>query len=102
MRITDLPVVVVLWTQEGCGACESVLDAWREIAAKYQQCLPSIRVDCDSHDAAAQGYRVAMTPTFHIMRYGRASFRKLEGAASPAEIEAFYQQAMYGLDCKIS
>ena len=101
IRVTDHPLVVVLWTQEGCDACESTVGPWTEIAGRYQSCLPSIQVDCGNHASAANAYRIKATPTIMVLRWGRASYRRLEGEVTAAEIEAFYQQAAVGLDCAL-
>lgn len=102
MRFIDYPAIVVVWTQEGCGACEAFLPPWREIAAQYASCLPSIAVNCDEYRQAADYYRIRETPTVMVLRYGRPSWRQIKGTATPEEIAAYYQYATMGLDCQLS
>lgn len=101
MRFIDYPAIVVVWTQDGCPACEEFLPRWRPVAQQYQGCLPSVAVNCTEYKMAADYYRISDTPTVMVLRYGRASWRKLHGAVTPDEIAAFYQYAAMGLDCQI-
>lgn len=97
-RLTDLPTVVVMWTQHGCPHCDSTLPLWRQVAARYAQCVPSARLSVEEYANAADTYRITMLPTIMTLRWGRSGLRRLEGASTLAEIEAFYQGSLLGLD----
>lgn len=101
MRFIDYPVLIVVWTQAGCEACEEFAPAWRAVASRWASCVPSVAVDCARYKTAADLYRVQETPTTMILRYGRASWRRLRGAVTQQEIEQFYQAASVGLDCQL-
>lgn len=100
-RLTELPTVVILWTKDGCSHCEDTLPLWRKVAAKYATCLPSARLSVDEYAYAADTYRITMLPTIMTLRWGRSGLRRLEGAQTLEEIEAFYQGSMLGLDCTL-
>lgn len=102
MKFIDYPVIIVVWTQEGCPACEEFLPVWRPIAEAWQNCVPSVAVKCDDYKIAADYYRVQNTPTAMIMRYGRPSWKKLQGAVTAEEIKAFYETAAVGMDCQLA
>lgn len=101
MKIIDYPVIVVVWSQEGCPGCSSYLPKFRKVAPKYQTCIPSIVVSAENFGRAADHYRIRVTPTTSILRYGRQSPSVLEGDADPNAIEGLFQTAMVGMDCQI-
>jgi thioredoxin-like negative regulator of GroEL len=101
MRLNDYPTLVTLWTQEGCEHCETTLPAWRKVAAKYASCLPSARMEVTRWEREANHYRIKLLPTLMTLRWGRSGLRRLEGALTLAEIEAFYVGSMMGLDCQL-
>ncbi len=101
-KLTDLPTIVVMFTQHGCPHCDETLPRWRQVAAKYAQCIPSARLSVEEYAVAADTYRITMLPTIMTLRWGRSGLRRLEGAQTIEEIERFYQGSMLGLDaCEI-
>lgn len=101
VRLTELPLVIIFWASEECPHCVATHPRWKPIAEAYQSCLPSAKLDVADYEAAANTYRVKMLPTLMILRFGRASWRKLEGEATSEEIQAFYEHAAIGLDCAL-
>lgn len=101
MRLTDYPLIVIMWTQEGCAHCEETLPRWRAVAERYAQCLPSVRLEVGEYAAAADLHRIKMLPTVMTMRNGRGGLRRLEGEQDAAAIEHFYALAAMGLDCQL-
>lgn len=101
MKLIDYPILIVVWSQEGCPGCESYFPKFKKVAPKYQACIPSIIVDVSRHERAADHYRVRVTPMTTIMRYGRQSLYAIEGDADEAQIESLFQTAMVGMDCSL-
>lgn len=101
VRLTDLPLVVIFWASNDCPHCIATDPHWRPIAESYASCLPSAKLDVADYEAAANAYRIKVLPTLMIMRFGRASWRKLEGEATSEQIAEFYQHAALGLDCAL-
>ena len=101
MRLIEYPTIVILWTQEGCEHCEATLPLWRKVAERYASCLPSARLEVDQYEGAANQYHIRMLPTIMTLRWGRSGLRRLQGQSTLAEIEAFYQGSMMGLDCQL-
>lgn len=97
------PAIVVCWKQEGCPACEAFSPVFRAIAKRYESCLPSALLDASDGAVAAwsDAYRVRHTPTVMVIRHGRPSIRRLEGAVSPEQLELFYAYAARGLECPL-
>lgn len=100
-RIQEMPVAVVVWTMQGCPACDQFKPRILQAAQKYASCLPTIIADVDRFPGAADHFRVNATPTTMILRYGKRTFRHLQGNAPDAEIESLFQAAMWGLDCQL-
>lgn len=101
MRLTELPLVIILWTQDGCEHCEATLPPWRAVAARYARCMPSARLEASRYEGAANQYRIQMLPTLMALRYGRTGLHRLEGSLTEQEIESFYVGATVGLDCQL-
>jgi len=101
MKLIDYPLLIVVWGQEGCPACEEFTPRFRRIAAKYARCVPAVVVDAERFDSAANHYRIRATPTTMISRFGRRSLYSIEGTAPDDQVEALFQFAMHGMDCKL-
>lgn len=101
VRLTDLPLVIIFWASSECPHCIATDPLWRPIAESYASCLPSAKLDVEDYKAAADAYRIKVLPTMMILRYGRASWRKLEGEATSEQIAEFYAHAAVGLDCAL-
>lgn len=101
MKLINYPVLVVVWSQEGCPGCASYLPKFRRVAPLYQSCIPSVVVDAAQHDSAADHYRIRVTPTTSILRYGRQSLQLIEGDADEATIDQLFHFAMRGMDCSL-
>lgn len=97
------PAIVVCWRQEGCPACEQFSPVFRAIAKRYERCIPSALIDCTDGPLAtwSDAYRVRHTPTVMVIRHGRPSLRRLEGAVPPEQLELFYAYAVRGLECHL-
>ena len=100
-RIHELPCAVICWTQEGCPACESYLPKFLAVAEKYKQCLPVLVVDVNLAPGAADAFGVQGTPLTVISRWGKRSFRFIDGDSSEQLIENLFFQATRGLDCPV-
>lgn len=101
MKIIDYPVIIVVWSQEGCPGCGTYVPKFKRVAPKYQKCIPSIVADAERFGNAADHYRIKVTPTTLILRYGRPSLYRIEGDAEPTVIEELFQRAMVGMDCPL-
>ena len=101
VKLIELPLVVIFWSQEGCPHCETTRPRWEEIAQQWSSCIPSARLRVEEYEEAATTYHVRSLPTLMILRFGRASWRKLEGEATSEEIQRFYEAAAVGMDCAI-
>jgi thioredoxin-like negative regulator of GroEL len=103
VTIFDIPVAVLVWTQEGCPACEQYLPKLRKIAEKYSQCVPTIIADVNQFPNAADAFRVSATPYTVISRYGRppafAGFA--DGDVDEGRIESIYASAVTGAECAV-
>lgn len=96
-----MPVAVICWTQEGCPACEDYLPKFLKVAERYSRCLPIIVADVNQYGHAANEFRVESTPTTVISRYGRRSFRFIDGDAPEHVIENLFYSATMGMDCQV-
>lgn len=87
---------------EGCGACDEYLPRFKQIAAKYEHCLPIVILDATrpEHNAIADRYRVFETPTTLILRKPIGLVRFV-GALPSNEIERVFMLAIRGLSCEI-
>lgn len=102
MKIWEMPVAVLLWTQEGCPACEEYLPKFRTVALEYAKCLPVIIVDVNAFPRAADVFRVQSTPTTMITRFGKRGFAGfIDGDGSEDRIRTLFGAAASGLDCQI-
>lgn len=101
--IWEIPVAVVVWTQDGCPACQEYLPKLIEVAKRYGNCLPTIVTDVNQYPGAADRFGVISTPYTVISRYGiRPSFGGfIDGDGDISRIEAIYSSAMTGLDCAV-
>lgn len=97
-----MPVAILVWTQEGCPACDQFMPKFLEIAKEYSGCLPIIVANVEQFPGAADVFRVQSTPTAMITRYGRRGFAGFfEGDASEERIRSLFSSAANGLDCAI-
>lgn len=101
MHITEIPVAILCFTQDGCPACESYMPKLLSTAKRYERCLPIIVVDVHKHPGAADHFRIDSTPTTIITRYGRRSFRFIAGDGDEQLIENLFYSATMGRDCQI-
>jgi len=103
ITVFDIPVAVLVWTQEGCPACEEYLPKLRKVADKYGSCIPTIIADVNAFPNAADAFRVSATPYTVISRYGRppAFAGYLDGDGDEGRIEAIYASAATGADCSV-
>lgn len=93
MRLSEMPVAVVAWVQEGCPACADYVPRLVEVAKRYEHCIPTLVIDCGQYSKAADFYRVANTPETMIIRWGRKTLTQLDGDAPTEHIETLYQRA---------
>jgi len=101
MKLSKIPVVVLVWTMEGCPACQEYIPIWRQVAAQYAGCIPSMVLDVNQNPKLADAMRVMSTPTTMIVRNGQRSFYYLGGAASAEEVQRLYEAAAWGMDCAV-
>jgi thioredoxin-like negative regulator of GroEL len=101
VKLIDYPILIIVWGQDGCPACSEYVPRFRRVANRYQRCLPSVVVDAEKFERAANHYRIRETPTTMISRYGRRSLYSISGAAGEGEIDKLFQYAMTGMDCKL-
>lgn len=102
VNLSQSRVVVAVVAMEGCGACEEYLPRFKQIAKKYEHCLPIIVLDAakPEHGAIADRYRVYETPTTLILRKPIGLVRFV-GGLPDNEIERVFLIAMRGLSCEI-
>lgn len=102
MKIWEMPVAIIVWTQDGCPACEEYMPKFMEIAQQYMKCLPVIIADVSMFPGAADAFRVQSTPLTMITRYGRRGFGGfIDGDGSEERIRSLFLSAVNGLDCQI-
>lgn len=102
MKIWEMPVAIIVWTQEGCPACEEFMPKFMDIAQQYKGCLPVIIADVSMFPRAADLFRVQSTPTTLISRYGRRGFAGfIDGDAPEERIRNLFAAAVNGLDCPV-
>lgn len=102
MKIWEMPVAIIVWTQEGCPACEEFMPKFMKIAQQYQKCLPVIIADVSMFPGAADEFRVQSTPSTMITRYGRRGFAGfIDGDGSEERIRHLFAAAVNGLDCQV-
>ncbi len=95
-------MLVVVWTQDGCPACEEYHPTFVSAAAHYQNCVPSVVVKADEWSAEADRYFISGTPTTTLLRYGRRTFHTLNGPATAEQIDHYFQVAMRLVrDCQL-
>lgn len=102
MKIWDMPVAVIVWTQDGCPACEEYLPKFRNVALQYAKCMPVIVADVNAFPRAADVFRVSATPYTIITRYGQRGFAGfIDGDGSEERIRTLFAAAASGLDCPV-
>ena len=90
--LTNERVLVALFVQEGCPACEEYLPRFERVADRYRRAgMPIIVYDATSTDdelvAFMDRYQIEATPTLLVLRRGPGS-RRLDGALTNAETDA--------------
>lgn len=75
------PVVVVLFTLEGCPACEEYKPRFAKIAKMYQQYVPVILADANDPKFAdlAERLKVEAVPATFMLRRPRGMIRMVGG-----------------------
>jgi len=101
VKFVDYPVLVVVWEQHDCPACDQYGPVFREIAARYQNCVPSVVVLADHYPQAADHYFVQGTPPTMMLRYGRRTFLSIDGPGTPEQIHHFFAAAMQYASCQL-
>ena len=102
MKIWEMPVAIIVWTQEGCTGCDDFKPKVLQVAQAYHGCLPVIIADVDRFPAAADAFQIKSTPTTIITRYAQRGFGAfIEGDAPIERIERLFAQAAIGLDCQV-
>lgn len=89
MDLSQARAVVVVFSQEGCPACEEYLPRFQRIAAT--KAVPSRIVDVGLPDAEAisDNFGVEATPTTMVLKRPVGAI-KAEGALSDADIEQLF------------
>lgn len=102
MKIWDMPVAFLVWTQDGCPACDEFMPKFNRIAKDYSRCIPIIIANVEMFPRAADLLRVQSTPTTMITRYGRRGFAGfIDGDGSEERIRSLFTAAVNGLDCPV-
>lgn len=93
MRVTELPIAIVVFGMEGCPACSNFLPKFRKIAQQHNN-IPAFAVDSSKPEnaGAADHYGITVTPTVVLMRYGKL-VKKFEGEGSKADVEKLFRFA---------
>jgi thiol-disulfide isomerase/thioredoxin len=91
INLANERVLVAVFVQEGCGACEEFLPRFRALADRYQRAgMPIVVYDAAAQDpelvAWMDGYGVSATPTVLVLRRG-PGWARYEGALPDKEIE---------------
>lgn len=102
MKIWEMPVAIIVWTQDECYGCEEYKPKFMQVAQEYQGCLPVIIADVDRFPAAADAFQITSTPTTIITRYGQRGFGGFISGDAPIErIRRLFTQAVAGLNCSV-
>ena len=93
MRVTELPIALVVFGMDGCPACSSYLTLFRPIAKRHDD-VPAFAIDSslEQNAAAADHYGITVTPTTILMKYGK-QIQRFEGEGSRADIEKLFRYA---------
>jgi len=96
-------VVVIVFHQPGCGACDEYLPRFKRIAARYASCIPVVILDCTDERfvALADRFKIRNTPTTLAVRKPSGAIR-IDGSAPDAEIEQLFVAATRALSCGVN
>jgi thiol-disulfide isomerase/thioredoxin len=89
----DARAVVIVVSQDGCGACEDYLPRFTKLAAPYAATLPMIHLDAADMRPEAQAWmdqvKVESTPSTYVLRHNSigGGVWRLEGSQDDATIE---------------
>lgn len=89
--LESYPAIILLFGMRGCPACSDFLPVFREASQDHPD-VPALAVDCGRQPDAADYFRVRVTPTTVLLRWGRA-IRRLEGEGTRANAERLFAQA---------
>lgn len=81
------PIVVVLFTLEGCPACEEYKPRFEKIAAAYKDRFPIVRADANDEKYAdlAERLQVSSVPVTYVLRRPTGLI-KVEGSVPDSQI----------------
>ena len=75
---------------QGCPACESYLPVFRKVAERYA--IPAFAVDSNAFPEAADKYKIKVTPTTLLLKWGRVT-KRFEGEGTTADVEKLFRWA---------
>ena len=95
--LTKERVLVALFVQEGCGACEEFQPRFDRLAARYKRAgMPVFVYDAAGGDpelvAWMDRYEIGATPTILVLKRGPGTM-KIDGAIPDDQIEGVLQSA---------
>ena len=103
----SIPVMVVVFYQHGCPACDEYLPRFKRIAARYDRCVPVLYVDLgkSEHENLIAKFGPRFTPATVVWR--PPSWRRPEGVRSwesampDSSIEGLFQLAARAAACEV-
>lgn len=100
--LSKFKIVIVIFAQPGCGACEDYLPRFKALAAPYESCLPVVVLDVNDQKFAwlADRHKVEYTPTTLVLRKPRGAI-KIDGSVDDGKIQEILHTAVKGLSCDI-
>src|SRR5215212_6613136 len=87
-RSQELPVVVDFWA-EWCGPCKALSPALEQATSSRAGRVELAKVDVDSNQRLAAGFRVQGIPAVKAFRNGSVA-AEFTGAIPPAEVDRFF------------
>jgi thiol-disulfide isomerase/thioredoxin len=98
-QLAEHPVMIVVFTQDGCDGCQSYKPKFQQVADAWSQCVPVAMLDAEKYEDLSNNLYVRSTPSTFILYHGKKSAYQLIGDAPIEDIESVFSYAQMGEGC---
>ncbi len=70
------PIVIIYFTVEWCGPCQSMKPGLKELVSEIGKKAKFLKLDVDKNQQAARVYNIQGVPTFILLKNGKIVWRQ--------------------------